>query len=464
MHLLRRALVTAALLAAPVSAGAQDLGIIGGQEAPPVTAEEVRAALEELLTASEPITDPVSTGDPEIQPGALDLVLAPLTLSELRREMSGWNDLLRSAVADLSAAELDLFQLNAAREDAAEGGAAGDAGATGAEVGPEQEELVKRIADLRETRTAISDRFRRVMDAFEAKGGDPTETEEYRAYANDVGGVDVDTRNVRTSWLTLKEWIVAEDGGRRIAWKIGTVIGAGLLGLVIGWVVGFLVNLALRKIELSSTLMRHFLRRWIVRLGGFIGFLVGLSWIGTNMTPILAGLGAVGFILAFALQDTISNFASGMLILFLRPFDAGDEIEAGGTAGEVERVSLFSTHLSTAENRKVIVPNNKIWADVIVNSTGAAIRRLSLEVQVSAEDHGLDEAEEVLRRVMTEHPDVLDDPAPSLTLSAMSNEEYTFTCWPWVPTAQRDKVRWDLVSRFGRELNVVKGATKAAGA
>jgi small conductance mechanosensitive channel len=136
---------------------------------------------------------------------------------------------------------------------------------------------------------------------------------------------------------------------------------------VIGWIVGLAVTLALRRTELSSRLMRSFLRKWIVRIGTAIGFLVGLSWIGTNMTPILAGIGAAGFILAFALQNTISNFASGLLILFLRPFDAGDEIEAGGTSGKVEKVSLFSTHLHSAENRKIIVPNNKIWEDVITN-------------------------------------------------------------------------------------------------
>ncbi|WP_167620205.1 mechanosensitive ion channel family protein [Paracoccus ravus] len=426
---------------------------------PPVSQEDVRTALTEIIAPGDD-SKPITNANLEIATEELDLLLKPLTLDQLKIEMSGWQDSLRKAVADLSAAEADLARLNAELEK----DQPADAQPEGAEtqLTPEQEALTEEIGGLRETRTHISDRFREVMDAYEDKGGPPEDTANYRAYIKDVGGVDLDMTNLHSAWLTLKVWAEAEDGGRRLARRIVTVLLWTIGGIFVGWFLSLIVNLGLRKTRLTSKLMRHFLRRWIARIGGLIGFLIGLSWIGTNMTPILAGLGAAGFILAFALQNTISNFASGMLILFLRPFDSGDEIEAAGVAGEVERVSLFSTHLSTAENRKVIVPNNKIWEDVIVNSTGADTRRLSLEIEVDASKHSLEEAESMLRKLMEEHPDVLDDPAPSLTLSAVSGDAYTFTCWPWVRTAERDRVRWDLVSRFGRELNVVKGATKPA--
>ncbi|HMQ93198.1 MAG TPA: mechanosensitive ion channel [Amaricoccus sp.] len=381
MSTLARLILLLVLLGSAPAQVAAQLAPGGGDPPPPppVSTDDVRAALEELLAAGGEEPEAITTGDPEIDPGALDFLLEPLTLEELRLEMSSWSGLLREAVAELSFAELELFELNSAQAEAAEAAAGGetegeaatepegDAAAAEAEMTPEQEALVERISEIRETRTAISDRFRLVMDAFEAKGGDPTETEEYRAYIADVGGVTVDTRNWRTALLTIQEWAVAEDGGRRLARNLGIVVLATAIGFAIGWVVSLVVNLALRRTELSSKLMRSFLRRWIERVGALVGFLVGLSWIGTNMTPILAGLGAAGFILAFALQNTISNFASGMLILFLRPFDAGDEIEAAGTSGKVERVSLFSTYLTTPENRTVIVPNNKIWEDVITN-------------------------------------------------------------------------------------------------
>lgn len=452
---------TLAMLAAlPQMSAAQIVPGGGGAEPPKVSQEDVMTAIRDLVAEADD-SKAVSTGDPAIPADELGFLLEPLTLAELKTEMSGWQDLLRKAVADLASAEMDSLRLNKSIEQA-NGGKPAPPDGEAVPLTAEQEQMAERVGKLRETRTAISDRFREVMDAYEDKGGPPEDTTDYRAYVKDVGGVQVDTTNLRSALLTLRVWANAEDGGQRLARRIVTLLTATILGVIAGWLISLVVNIGLKRTRLTSKLMRMFLRRWIARLGGFVGLLVGLSWIGTNMTPILAGLGAAGFILAFALQDTISNFASGLLILFLRPFDSGDEIEAAGVSGEVEKVSLFSTHLSTAENRKVIVPNNKIWEDVIVNSTGADIRRLSLEVEVSATDHSLEDAEGLLRKVMESHPDVLDDPAPSLTLSAMTGETYTFTCWPWVPTADRDRIRWELVSRLGRELNLVKGATKAS--
>ncbi|MEM1129396.1 MAG: mechanosensitive ion channel domain-containing protein [Pseudomonadota bacterium] len=456
-----------------VSAQAQQLVPGGGSEEPPVvTTDDVRAALEELIATGEP-PEAITTDDPEIEEGALNLLLQPLTLSQLQTEIDGWFDMFKETVAEVTASELELFEMNAAEEAAAaeaeadaegEGQTDADTSESGAEtdeISPEEEALVEKISELRSARTGVADRLRLVMDAFEAKGGDPAATQEIRNYIGVVGGVKVDTQDLSTAWLTLREWAQAEDGGLRLARHVGTVVGATLVGAVLGWLLSFVVNIGLRQTALTSKLLRIFLRRWIARLGALVGLLYGLSMIGTNMTPILAGLGAAGFILAFALQNTISNFASGLLIMFQRPFDAGDEIEAAGTEGEVEHVSLFSTHLSTAENRKVIVPNNMIWDDVIVNSTGAPTRRLAIEIEVDANEHSLDEAEEILQKVMEDHPGVLDDPAPDLKLSAMGADSLTFICWPWVLTEEKDKMRWDLVARFGRELSMVRGATKA---
>ncbi len=434
------------------------------EDAPVVTTQDVQAALEELLASGGPEpSDAVSTADPDISLVELDIVLEPLMLSDLRNEIAGWSDLLRGAVEDLSAAELQLFEINQADTPSQDGGEAsgGDGAATPAVQDPETVQLVERIGELRETRTARADRFKHVLDTFVGRGGDPAETDEARAYIADVGGVRVDTRNIQTTLLTVREWALSEDGGLRIARNVGIVLASLLGGLVIGWIAGRVVNLFLKGSELTSNLLRRFLRKWITRVGGAVGFLVGLSWIGTNMTPILAGLGAAGFILAFALQNSIGNFASGLLILLQRPFDAGDDIEAAGVSGEVESVSLFSTHLKTDENRKVIVPNNMIWEDVVVNSTSAATRRLSIEIEVNAEEHDIDDSERILMSAMEHHPGVLDDPQPEVMLDTVTAESFTFTCRPWVATQDKDKIRRELVARFSRDLALVKGATKA---
>jgi small conductance mechanosensitive channel len=185
-----------------------------------------------------------------------------------------------------------------------------------------------------------------------------------------------------------------------------------------------------------------------------------LSLVDVNVAPLLATLGAAGFILAFALQNSLSNFASGLLIIFQRPFDVGDSIEAAGITGRVREVSLFTTHLSTEENKQVIVPNNMIWDDVVVNATGAETRRLSIEFQVDSE-HSLTEVKHSLLDEMKANPDVLDKPAPEVKLIHVGSDGATFVCWPWVPTEKRDEVRWELVARIGEKLNLRRGATKA---
>lgn len=444
------------------------------EPAPPaVTPDNVREALLSLLDTGGPPTDAVTTQNPEIALGALAILMEPMTLDDLRVEIAAWYALFQDAIAEQAVAEMELFELieaekAAAEEASAEGDeASGDAAPEDEaepRLTPEHQALVDEVGERRGVATGLADRLRAVLDAFEAKGGDPAENLEIRTYIADVSGVEVDVSNWRSATLTIREWATAVDGGLRLARHTAIVVGATVAGLIIGWVIGLVISTGLRRTELSSRLLARFVRSWLGRVGALVGALIGLSWIGTNMTPILATLGAAGFILAFALQNTISNFASGLLILFQRPFDAGDEIEAAGITGEVEQVSLFSTHLSTAENRKVIVPNNKIWEDVIVNSTGAPTRRLQIEIEVNAADHSLEESEDLLMGVMKANPDVLGEPAPDLKLSAMTKESLTFVCWPWVKTKNKDRVRWELVSAFGRELTVLKGVTKSGAA
>ena len=116
------------------------------------------------------------------------------------------------------------------------------------------------------------------------------------------------------------------------------------------------------------------------------GFLIALSQIGIEIGPLLAGVGVAGFILGFALQETLSNFASGLMILFYQPFDVGDVVEAGGVSGKVYQMSLVSTTIMTFDNQKLIVPNNKIWGDVIRNKTAENTRRVDMVFGISYTD------------------------------------------------------------------------------
>ena len=119
---------------------------------------------------------------------------------------------------------------------------------------------------------------------------------------------------------------------------------------------------------------------------------------------MLAGLGIAGFIVGFALQDTLANFASGIMILAYRPYDVGDLIDcAGGVFGRVSHMSLVSTTILTLDNQTRVVPNGKIWGDVITNVAAQKVRRVDLVFGISYSDD-IAHAEELIWSVLKEHP------------------------------------------------------------
>jgi small conductance mechanosensitive channel len=174
-----------------------------------------------------------------------------------------------------------------------------------------------------------------------------------------------------------------------------------------------------------------------------LGVLFALSQLGISIGPLLAGLGVAGFILGFALQDTISNFFSGLMILMYRPFDEGDVVEIAGAFGTVSDMSLVNTTILTFDNQTLIVPNNKIWGDVIKNVTHQRTRRVDLAFRISYGDD-VPKAERVLRDIVTSHDKVLADPEPNIRLHELDDSSVNFIVRPWVNTGDYWDVYWDI--------------------
>jgi len=184
------------------------------------------------------------------------------------------------------------------------------------------------------------------------------------------------------------------------------------------------------RIELSLLLKRMVVS--IVRNTVLIlGILIALSQIGFSLGPLLAGMGLVGFVVGFALQDTLSNFAAGMLILIYRPFDVDDVIEAGGVSGLVSEMSLVNTTFLTFDNQTIIVPNGKIWGDVIKNVTAQTVRRIDLVFGIAYSDD-IEKAEKVMAEVVAAHPAVLEDPPTNIRLHELGESSVNFIVRPWV--------------------------------
>ncbi len=172
-----------------------------------------------------------------------------------------------------------------------------------------------------------------------------------------------------------------------------------------------------------------------------IGFLIALSQIGISLAPMLAGLGVAGFIIGFALQDTLGNFAAGGMILIYRPFDVDDYIEVAGVDGTVKKMNLVSTTITTPDNQALIIPNSKIWGDVIRNKTGQRVRRVDLEFGISYAD-SIEHAEEVFRKVLATMPAVLPEPAPNIQVIRHGESSIDFIVRPWVKTEDYWPTYW----------------------
>ena len=207
-----------------------------------------------------------------------------------------------------------------------------------------------------------------------------------------------------------------------------------------------------------SRLLRQMISSTSKNIIIILGVLIALSQLGISLGPLLTGLGIAGFIIGFALQDSLSNFASGMLILFYRPFDVGDTIDAGGARGKVSSMSLVNTTIRTFDNQSLIIPNNKIWQDVITNVTDQKERRVDMTFGVSY-DEDIDRVEKLLLEILNADDRVLEDPEPLVKVGSFGDSSVNLLCRPWVKTEDYWDVLWDLNKKvkqaFDREGIVI---------
>jgi len=264
-----------------------------------------------------------------------------------------------------------------------------------------------------------------------------------------TGEVDAESLSLDVVAGVVKKW--ARDGrtaiaenGLNIVFKIVLFVALIAGFRVLAAAARRIVRRALDSSRLQvSALLRSMTVKWTGSVVMLIGILVALSQLGISVGPLLAGLGIAGFIIGFALQDTLSNFASGMMILLYRPFDVGDVIEAAGVLGKVSQMNLVSTTILTGDHQTLVVPNTKIWGDVIRNITAQSTRRVDLVFGIGYGDD-IEHAARVLKEVVTSHEKVLDDPPPVVEVSALGESSVDFIVRPWVNTEDYWRVYWDL--------------------
>ncbi|WP_018970290.1 mechanosensitive ion channel family protein [Rubritalea marina] len=292
----------------------------------------------------------------------------------------------------------------------------------------------------------IAKRAKLVMGSLEAKGGDIKEAQAYINATTDISS-DLDPSGRMEYLYTLAlNWMKDPDGGIVF---LGRVLGAILL-IVVFWGAGIVVRLlvkrAISKRRSVSRILKDFLIRsvsWVVLL---FGMMFALSSLGVSIGPMLTAMGAGGFIIGFALQETLGNFASGMMIMIYQPFDEGDFVEISGISGKVEKMSLVSTTLLTFDNKELIIPNKKAWGQTIINYSSREVRRVDMIFSISYSDDAK-KACEVLKEMAAEHPLVLENPLTVVGVHALADSSVNLFLRPWAKTEDYWEVHYDLMHK-----------------
>ena len=436
----------------------------------------------------------VTNDDPKVQIDVLGHRVKPLTRCELEAEAQAWQVLLKNKVAEISNAEVAaiykkaeqktaedakaaLEEARAAKDEKEAKAASEEAKAAISEAREVKEKLkqdttikkeidaakqkaaeskddlktaiLEHVTELRAERTALIDRLNVVLAELNAKGG---ETKDYDTYISAVSGIKVDVTDASATWTTITGWLTSAEGGLRWGLNVIQFIVIVLVFYLLSILVSKAMQKGFAKTQHVSILLRDFIVMSSRRLVLLIGFFVGLSALEVNVGPVLAIIGAAGFVIAFALQNSLSNFASGILMLIYRPFDVGDTINVAGVLGKVESMNLLSTQLRTPDNQLVIVPNNSVWGDVITNITGITQRRVDLVFGIGYGDD-IDKAQRILEDITHSHALVLKDPAPVIKLHELADSSVNYIVRPWVTPENYWEVYWDITREVKRRFD-----------
>ena len=243
-----------------------------------------------------------------------------------------------------------------------------------------------------------------------------------------------------TKWVQfMLDWLDA------YGWQIVGAIAILIIGRIVVGILTGIVRRLMTKANVDETLTRFACGLSRGLLMTFV-IIAAIRALGVETTSFIAILGAAGLAIGLALQSSLSNFASGVMLIMFRPFKRGDYVEAGGVSGVVEEVAIFNTVLKTPDNRKVIVPNGDIVGGAITNYSAHETRRIDLVMGIGYDDD-LKKAKQILERILSEDERILKDPASTVAVSELADSSVNFVVRPWVKTADYWAVYFDLTEK-----------------
>jgi small conductance mechanosensitive channel len=237
----------------------------------------------------------------------------------------------------------------------------------------------------------------------------------------------------------------------------GSVVGSWLINILFAAIIVFVGRAVVRwLVKLIRKLMvRADIDPILINFASVIAnavlmlfvLIAALDQLGVDTTSMVVVLGAAGLAVGLALKDSLQNFAAGVMLVMFRPFKLGDFVDAGGTMGIVEKISIFSTIMRTGDNREVIIPNGQIYSDTITNFSARDTRRIDMVFGIGYDDDLL-KAKTLIEEIVYGHDKVMDDPAPVIRVGELADSSVNFDVWPWVKADDYWPVRSELIEQI----------------
>jgi small conductance mechanosensitive channel len=252
--------------------------------------------------------------------------------------------------------------------------------------------------------------------------------------------------------MELQKWI---DKGYEVIIDFGPkVIAAFLIWIIGSWIIKSTLkgtNKIMDKKDYEVSLKKFLLNLlgWTLKI---LLILVVLGTLGIETTSFAAILAAAGLAIGLALQGSLGNFAGGVLIMVFKPIKIGDLIEAQGEVGVVKEIEIFTTKLTGLSNREIIIPNGALSNGNIINFSTEGTRRVDLTFGVGY-DSDIKKTKDVLMSVLTNHPKVLKDPAPTVNVSELADSSVNFAVRPWCKTDDYWTVYFDITEQTKEALD-----------
>ena len=234
--------------------------------------------------------------------------------------------------------------------------------------------------------------------------------------------------------------------GRIVAALLVFLVGRLLMRALTTW-----VTAGMRRVGFDDTLSRFLGNLLYIVLLVFLALTV-FQTLGVPTTNFLAIVGAAGLAVGLALKDSLSNFSSGVMLVFFRPFKVGDQIDAAGVGGVVESIGIFNTVLKTPDNRVINVPNSLVYAGTITNYNAEGTRRIDMTIAIGY-DADIPQAKSVITAIVAAEARVLRVPAPEVAVQDILPTAVTLAVRVWVQTTEYASVRSDLLERVKRSLD-----------